>query len=100
MLKSMRAVDLLADELPDRHALKIQIDTDQALADLDLLAKTAARSPQLRQRLLDLGDLGAYLRFAQVELAAAEPARQLLYRLELCGRLDDLVLAVRAGSVR
>jgi len=98
MLKSVRAVDLLADELPERHVLKIQFDTDQALADLDLLAKAAERSLELRQRLLDLGDLGAHLRFVHVELAPAVPATHSRHRLELGDRLAELALAVRAGD--
>ncbi len=100
MLKSMRAADLLADELPGICTLAIQLDASQALADLDLLSQAAQRSQELRQTLLDLGEPGEHLRFVYLGLAAAEPAPQIRQRLELSDRLAELVRAVRAGSVR
>lgn len=98
MLRSVPIAVAVADELPDRQTLEIQIETDQALADLDLLSDAAERSLELRQPLLDLGDLGAHLRFVHVDLGAAEPATQLRYRLELSDRFAELALAVRAGD--
>ena len=99
-----RSSDLSAPggaDVPHRdHALplSIGIDAKGALADLELLAQAAKRSLQLRQRLLDLGDLGAHLRCVDLDLAAAEPAAQLRIRLELSDRLAELALAVRAGD--
>lgn len=98
MLKSMRAAALLADELPGLRTVVIQLDASQALADLGLLSDAAQRSQELRQILLDLGDLGAHLRFVYLGLAAEETAPQIRQRLELSDRLAELVRAVRAGD--
>ncbi len=105
MLRSMTIAQALAEEVPESEILLtpsvvIDIDAAAALADLDLLAQAAERSLELRQLLLDLGDLGAHFRFVHVEHSAAKPATQLRYRLELSDRLAELVRAVRAGSVR
>ena len=78
--------------------LHLSLDVDQAIADLNLLSQAAERSLELRQRLLELGDLGAHLRCVDLDLAAAEPATQHRIRLELSDRLAELVSAVRAGD--
>jgi hypothetical protein len=97
MLRSIPARLAWADELPDNHLqLTLSLDSAQATDDLALLSLTAARSPSLRQRLLDLGDIGAHLRFVLVEAGAGEPATHLRYRVEFSGGLSDLVLAAKS----
>ena len=105
MLRSMTIAQALAEEVPEseillmpRSSVVIDIDAAAALAELDLLSQAAERSLELRQLLLDLGDLGAHFRFVHVEVGAAKPATQLRYRFELSDRLAELALAVRAGD--
>ena len=76
----------------------IHCDTSAALADLALLAEFAQRSLQVRQRLLDLGDLAAHLRCVHLEPGAALGAGQLRVRFELANGLAELVSAIRAGD--
>lgn len=79
-------------------ALSVHCDTANLRADLALLAEFAERSLQVRQRLLDLGDLGAHLRCVHLEPGAALGAGQFGVRLELANGLAELVAAIRAGD--
>lgn len=54
----------------------VSCDTSGLLADLALLAEFAQRSLQVRQRLIDLGDLAAHLRCVHLEQGAALGAGQ------------------------
>lgn len=76
----------------------VSCDTSGLLADIALLAEFAQRSLQVRQRLIDLGDLGAHLRCVHLERGAALGAGQVGVRVELADGLADLVAAIRAGD--
>jgi hypothetical protein len=79
-------------------SIRLMLDSTQAQADLDLLAQAAERSAELRQLLIDFGDLSAQLRCVQVEDAAAVSAGELRLRLECADGLAALLAAVRAGE--
>ncbi len=80
-------------------AIQIRLDTDQLTADLALLAQAAELSGEVRQLLLDTGDLAAQVRCVHIEGPLAGAAGQAAFRLELADRLAQLVAAVRAGDV-
>lgn len=97
MLRSIPACQAWADEVPDNHPqLTLSLDFAQATDGLALLSRAAARSPELRQRLLDLCDLGAHLRFVQVDPGAGQPATHLRYRVEFSDGLSDLVVSAKS----
>lgn len=80
------------------QVIHLHIDTSQAMADLQLLAEVAECSSQLRQRLLDLGNLGAHLVCVDADGALALGANEFRVRLEFANGLAELVSAVRAGQ--
>jgi hypothetical protein len=79
--------------------LRLSLDSQQFEADCALLAQAAERSAELRESVLDLGDLSAHVRCVQVEALPAVPAGELVYRLEPSDRLAAVFAAVRAGYV-
>lgn len=79
-------------------SVSIHCDTAALQADLALLADFAQRSLQVRQRLLDLGDLGSHIRCVHLEAGSALAAGQLGVRFELANGLAELVAAIRAGD--
>lgn len=78
--------------------LSLHIDAGQAVADLELLAQAAKRFPQVRQRLLDLGDFAPGTRLVQAEPLAAKPAGDLRFVCQLPHGVRQLAAAVRAGE--
>ena len=78
--------------------ISIRVDTARVLADLALLSEAAQRSLQLRQRLLDLGELASHLVCVDVDHAFALGASELGIRLEFSNGLAALVSAARAGQ--
>ena len=78
--------------------LRLWLDASRAMADLGLLAQSAQGSLQLRQRLLDLGDLAGELRAIHLERLPTAGAGECRVGLELSDRLAELVRAVRAGQ--
>lgn len=103
MLKLVSASVVCADEVERSSGqvslpLNISVDVDQLKADIALLAQAAQRSLQVRQRLVDLGNLGPELVRFDVDDASATPAGELRIRLYLANALFELVAAVRAGQ--
>lgn len=78
-------------------SLVLVADTQQLQADLALLAQAAELSSEVRQRLLDLGDLSSQVRCVDVHSSVAPLAGELRVRLELGDGLAELLAAVRAG---
>lgn len=70
----------------------------QVQADLELLAQAAQASAELRQLLIDLGELSAHLRCVQCKDLPAVSAGEVALDLELSDELAGLVSAVRAGD--
>jgi hypothetical protein len=78
--------------------LSLQCNASQLMADLQLLAQAAQRSPQVRQRLVDLGDLVPELVCSDSDALVATTAGECRIRLELPNAFLELVRAVRAGE--
>lgn len=78
--------------------VELHFDTSQLEADIALLSEVAGRSTQLRQRLLDCGDLCAHLVCIDADLASASTAGQVRIRLQFSDAFAELVRAVRAGK--
>jgi len=78
--------------------IDLKIDASQVLADMALLTEAAKGSLQLRQRLLDFGDLASHLVCLDVDAGTAAPAGQLWVRLQFSDALLELVAVVRAGQ--
>lgn len=76
----------------------LSCDTSGLRADLALLAQAAERSLEVRQRLLDLGDLSAHIRCVDLKPHLALAACQVRIRLEFSDRVAALVAALRAGD--
>lgn len=73
-------------------------NADQVQGDLALLSQAAQASAQLRQLLLNLGDLSKQLRFVQCKDLPAVSAVQANYDLEFSDALAGVLSAVRAGN--
>ncbi len=84
---------------PAPYTITLELDAAQARADIDLLTKAAKCSLQVRQRLLDLGNLASHLICLDVDADPASLASQHRIRLELSDSLRELVVAVRAGQL-
>jgi hypothetical protein len=80
------------------ETLSLRLDADQATADLELLARAANRSLQVRQRLLHLCELGGELAGVHLEFLPATDASQCRVRLDLPDGFAALARAVRAGD--
>lgn len=84
--------------MSDRLCIRLSLDTKRFESDLSLIAEAAERSAELRELLLDLGDLSAHVRCVQVEAGVAVPAGEVVLRLECADGLAALLSAVRAGE--
>jgi hypothetical protein len=78
--------------------LRLTMDAEAVLAELQLLVETAGRLPKLCQALLDLGDLSADFSWVQRDVATAPGAGEVCLVLQLPQRLRDLAAATRAGK--
>ena len=78
--------------------IDVRLDTRKIQDDISLLSKAAQASLQVRQRFLDLGDLGSHLVCVDADRAFSPWAGELGIRLEFANGLADLVSAVRAGQ--
>ena len=78
--------------------IAIRCDAASVQSDLALLTQAAKGSLQLRQRLLDLGNLGSHLRCVDADPALALDACEFGIRFEFSDALAQLVSAVRAGQ--
>lgn len=74
------------------------VGVGELLRDLSALAQAAELFPQVRQAIVDLGDLATHVRCVHVDDLAAS-ADQLRVQLELSDALAQLVAAARAGDV-
>lgn len=86
------------EKKPPVGGVVIRGDAGQLLADLLLLAEAAEASGQVRQRLLDAGDLEAQVRCVNGGDSCAVPAGEVRVRFEFSDGLSHLVGAVRAGE--
>lgn len=73
-------------------------NADQVAADLAVLSESAKASAQLRQRLLDLGDLSAHIRCVYLKDLPAVSAGDFVCDLEFSDALAGVLSAVRAGE--
>jgi hypothetical protein len=78
--------------------LVLRIDAEALRQDLQLLAQAAERSIEVRERLLELGDLAAQFGCVHTDDGAAA-AGELRIRLEPTDGLRALLTAVRTGDV-
>ncbi len=78
--------------------LRLTMDSDDAMADLQLLADAAGRLPKLRQALLDRGDFSAEVSLVQCNVHVAPGAGELCLVLQLPERVRELAAATRAGE--
>jgi len=82
------------------HSFALRLrNADQVADDLALLSKAAEASPQVRQLLLDLGDLGPHLRCVHRKDLSAVPAGEFVYDLEFSDALAAALCAARAWNV-
>jgi hypothetical protein len=86
------------EKKPPVGGVVLRVDAAQMEADLALLAEAAHLSGEVRQRLIDLGDLAAQVRCVNLDGALATPTGEVWVRLEFADGLAQLVAAVRAGD--
>lgn len=86
------------EKKPPVGGVAVVVDTVELQADLGLLAQAAELSGEVRQLLLDAGDLAAQVRCVNINPAFAASAGELRVRLEFSDGLAQLVAAVRAGD--
>ena len=87
-----------SEKIPPVGGVVLRVDAAQMEADLALLAQAADLSGEVRQRLVNLGDLAAQVRCVNLDSALAAPAGEVWVRLEFADGLSQLVAAVRAGD--
>ena len=81
------------------QTISLHCDASQVLADLKLLSDAADRSPQIRKRLLDLGNLGPELIRLDADDVAGTGAGEFGIRLQPSDLLLELVATVRADEL-
>lgn len=79
--------------------IRLSVDSSALQADIELLAQAAERLPEVRELLLDAGDLAAQVRCVHLGDALAGRADEFRVRLEFSERLAELVAAVRTGKL-
>ncbi len=80
-------------------SVSIHLDGAETLqSEMNLLANLAERSTEVRQRLLDLGNLSGHFRCVDADRPAAAPVHEIRIRLEYSDALGNLVAAARAGD--
>ena len=79
--------------------LRVRVrNADQLTDDLALLSQAAQASAQLRQLLLNLGELSSHIRCVEPKDLATVPAGELVFELEFSDALTAVFSAVRAGN--
>jgi hypothetical protein len=78
--------------------VRLSMDNKQFAADCALLVQMAARSAEVRERLVGLGDLSEHMQCVEVDAGAAAVKGEVRLRIDFSGGLASLVAAARAGE--
>lgn len=75
------------------------VGVDLLVADIDLLAKAAERSLEIREALVECFGAGVETSGVDIQRCATPTANELWIEAKLCDRLAGFVAALRTGDV-